>query len=48
MIGAYGKNNDPISYLRNLTTWDGYAFPVTLAIITWIGDIIVVSPKTAI
>lgn len=43
MITAYAKSDDPVDFLRNWDNWDALAFPVISAIVTWIGDVLVVS-----
>ena len=48
MLGAYAAYdpNDPnfaIRFLFDWERWDAYAFPIILAVLTWVGDILVVS-----
>ncbi|KAG2011877.1 hypothetical protein CC2G_011943 [Coprinopsis cinerea AmutBmut pab1-1] len=45
MIHAFAYTLSPfsaVSHFRDLTNWDSYAFPVVLALLTWIGDILVI------
>jgi hypothetical protein len=40
------ETQGPLVYLNDLGNWEGYAAPVLLAIVIWIGDALVVSTRT--
>ncbi|TFK29635.1 hypothetical protein FA15DRAFT_731794 [Coprinopsis marcescibilis] len=45
VIEAYAYELEPagpVTHLRNLELWDAYSFPVVLALLTWIGDLLVI------
>ncbi|KAJ3502677.1 hypothetical protein NMY22_g18507 [Coprinellus aureogranulatus] len=41
LVAAYAWAEDPVGFIRDWGKWDALAFPVTNAIVTWIGDVLV-------
>lgn len=48
MLTAYTASDDPVAFLRDLQNWDAFMFPVICAILTWLGDILVVSQSLSL
>ncbi|TEB27531.1 hypothetical protein FA13DRAFT_1691267 [Coprinellus micaceus] len=42
MLTAYTASDDPVAFLHDLQNWDAFMFPVVCAILTWIGDVLVI------
>ncbi|KAJ3532532.1 hypothetical protein NMY22_g7707 [Coprinellus aureogranulatus] len=42
LVAAYAWAEDPVGFIRDWGKWDALAFPVTNAIVTWIGDVLVI------